>query len=141
MASEVEFFDVRSEPFEVYGLLEPKAGPVFRRLPDTFGTSLNKKVNQHYLSTAGGRVRFSACTGVVAVRVTLPEVRFTTICPQQMSAGLICMSTARATAGLPLLQAGQTCRRIQRCNAPDCRPRYLQSFPVIQPGKQPLCRT
>ena len=136
MASEVEFFDVRSEPFEVYGLLEPKAGPVFRRLPDTFGTSLNKKVNQHYLSTAGGRVRFSACTGVVAVRVTLPEVRVYDHMPATNVCGFdLYVDSEGDSRFYRSFRPGRPAAEYEAVlMLPDCRPRYFTiNFPSYSP--------
>ena len=53
------FYDVKDEPFRVYGLYNYKNEPVFKRLPDEIGLNTNPGVAQLYLNTAGGRVRLS----------------------------------------------------------------------------------
>ena len=55
----IEFFDVRNEPFSIYGLYDAKGSLPFKRLSDEIGKNVNEGVKRLYLHTAGGRVRFS----------------------------------------------------------------------------------
>ena len=50
------FYDVRKDPFDLYGLYDPKNQPQFKRLPDEVATSVNEGVARLYLNTSGGRV-------------------------------------------------------------------------------------
>ncbi|MBE6612857.1 MAG: hypothetical protein E7632_10235, partial [Ruminococcaceae bacterium] len=55
-----QFFDVREEPFRVYGLYDTKNQPVFRRIPEDVAAATSPNVHGQSRLTAGGRVRF--CT-------------------------------------------------------------------------------
>ena len=52
-------YDVRNDPFDIYGFYDYRNEPVFKRLPDHIGLNTNQGVASLYLNTAGGRVRFS----------------------------------------------------------------------------------
>ena len=69
---DVVFYDVRKEPFRIYGLYEPKSETVFKRLPDKIGLNTNNGVKSLYLHTAGGRVRFSTDSDYVMIRAFMP---------------------------------------------------------------------
>ena len=68
------FYDVRRDPFEVYGLYRYRTEPQFKRLPDEIGKNVNKGVATLYLNTAGGRVRFSTDSQYVAINVKMPSI-------------------------------------------------------------------
>lgn len=72
--SDVRFYDVRKEPFEVYGLYNYRTEPQFKRMPDEIGRSVNDRVARLYQCTAGGRVRFSTDSRYVAIRAKMPHV-------------------------------------------------------------------
>ena len=71
---DVKFYDVREDPFEVYGLYNYKKEPVFKRLPDEIGLNVNHGVSHLYLDTAGGRVRFSTDSQYVAIKALVPSI-------------------------------------------------------------------
>lgn len=71
---DIRFFNVREDPFEIYGLYEPKTETVFKRLPDEIGLNVNDGVKRLYLCTAGGRVRFSTDSRYVAIKCMMPYV-------------------------------------------------------------------
>lgn len=81
---DIRFFDVRSEPFEVYGLYNYKQEPVFKRLPDPVAEATSEGVRELYLNTAGGRVRFSTNSTYVAIKTGMPGV---TVFPHMTLAG------------------------------------------------------
>lgn len=72
--SDIKFYDVREEPFEVYGLYNYRTETHFKRLPDEIGQNVNEGVAGLYCCTAGGRVRFSTDSRYVAIRVKLSRV-------------------------------------------------------------------
>lgn len=71
---DVVFYDVRKEPFTVYGLYDYKNQPDFKRLPDEIGKNTNSGVARLYLHTAGGRVRFSTDSEYVAISAEMPYI-------------------------------------------------------------------
>ena len=85
--TDIKFFDVKEEPFKVYGLYNYKNEDVFKRLPDDIGENVNEKVKTLYRDTAGGRVRFSTNSKYVAVKVTMPKIKKMHHMPLSGSAG------------------------------------------------------
>jgi len=71
---DIKFYDVRWEPFDIYGLYNPKTEPVFKRLPDEIGQNVNSGVKRLYLMTAGGRVRFSTDSKYIAIKCSMPYI-------------------------------------------------------------------
>ena len=53
-----KFYNVREEPFEVYGLYNYRTEKTFKRLPDEL-SNLSWGIKNLYRNTAGARVRFS----------------------------------------------------------------------------------
>ncbi len=72
---DVVFYDVREEPFNVYGLYNYKNEEQFKRLPDEIGLNVNPGVSTLYLNTAGGRVRFCTDSQYVAIKAEMPSMR------------------------------------------------------------------
>lgn len=85
--SAIRFYDVRQEPFEIYGLYNPKTEAQFKRLSDEIGLNVNPGVSALYLHTSGGRVRFSTNSKYVAIKAVLPHVGTLDIMPFSGSAG------------------------------------------------------
>ncbi len=69
---DVVFYDVRKEPFKIYGLYAPETESDFKRLPDEVALETNEGVAALYLNTAGGRVRFSTNSPYVAIHAEMP---------------------------------------------------------------------
>lgn len=72
--TDVKYYDVLEEPFDLYGLYEPRASKKFQRLPDEIGKNVNDGVSRLYTNTAGGRVRFSTDSQYVVLRAEFPSV-------------------------------------------------------------------
>ena len=71
---DIRFWDVRRDPFEVYGLYNYRTEPQFKRLPDEIGKNVNAGVAKLYLNTAGGRVRFSTDSQYVAIHAKMNDI-------------------------------------------------------------------
>lgn len=84
---DIRFYDVRREPFQIYGLYHPRTEEDFKRMPDEIGTQINSGVEELYRNTAGGRVRFSTDSAYVAIRVQMPFVCHVSHMPLSGSAG------------------------------------------------------
>ena len=68
---DVKFYDVRRQPFGLYGFYEPLSQPTFRRLPDEVAKSASPGVARLAPESAGGRVRFTTDSSYVAIKVEL----------------------------------------------------------------------
>ena len=84
---DVKFFDIREEPFEVYGFYDYKNGDIFRRLPDEFAADISRGVAAAQREAAGGRVRFSTDSQYVAIRASFERVGSNSRTPQLGIAG------------------------------------------------------
>ncbi len=84
---DVAFYDVRREPFEVYGLYNYRNEPQFKRLPDEIGLNVNEGVKELYLNTSGGRVRFSTDSKYVAIKTVIPSFHLMSGMPLSGSTG------------------------------------------------------
>ena len=69
---DIQFYDVRKEPFEVYGLYQYRTEPDFKRMPDEVAAQVSPGVSTLYLNTAGGRVRFCTDSQYVAILAEMP---------------------------------------------------------------------
>ena len=85
--ADVAFYDVRQEPFELYGLYEPRQTAVFQRLPDEIGQNVSPGVAWLYQDTAGGRVRFCTDSRYVAIKVVTPSICHMSHMPLSGSSG------------------------------------------------------
>ena len=70
----ISFYDVRKEPFSVYGLYDCKNQPIFRRMPEDVASATNDGVVTLAKNTSGGRVRFSTDSPFVCIKVTMNTV-------------------------------------------------------------------
>ncbi len=66
---DIKFYDVRREPFDVYGFYDYKNEPIFHRLPTEVGQATSAGVAGLERESAGGRVRFSTDSPYVAISV------------------------------------------------------------------------
>ena len=67
---DLEWYDIRKAPFEIYGLVD--TGESFLRMPADVAKNVNTGVDKLSKHTAGGRVRFSTDSDIVAVTAVLP---------------------------------------------------------------------
>jgi hypothetical protein len=68
---EIEWFDIRNAPFELYGLID--TGEKYVRLPDDVAASVNDGVKWLAKHTSGGRVRFSTDSPFIALAAEQPD--------------------------------------------------------------------
>ncbi len=81
--TDVKFYDVREQPFELYGFYNPLTEPFFRRLPQEVAEATSPGVAKLARESAGGRVRFSTDSSYIAIKVEMgPYARssHTTLC-------------------------------------------------------------
>ena len=71
---DVEFFDVREEPFEVYGLYDYKNGERFIRMPKDESSRVSTAVHNISLAPAGGRVRFCTDSEYIAINAKMVSI-------------------------------------------------------------------
>lgn len=69
----VSFYNVRREPFAIYGLIPSSEGEPFRRLPLQVAEQVSEGVLKLHVRTAGGRVRFKTDSSCVAIRAIQPN--------------------------------------------------------------------
>ena len=85
--NDIEYYDVREDPFELYGFYDPKGQSVFRRLPEDVSKATSHGVDSLSKCTAGGRVRFSTDSDCVVIRAKEPRIHRMHHATLQMSAG------------------------------------------------------
>lgn len=76
----IKFYDVRQDPFDIYGLYDAKNLPVFTRMPDEIAKTVgaaeaSENVRKLSFDTAGGRVRFSTDSNYIAIHVERESLR------------------------------------------------------------------
>ena len=84
---DIVYYDVKEEPFELYGFYDPKGQDVFKRIPDEVAEATSAGVVGLYKCTAGGRVRFSTDSDCIVIRAKLPSIHRMYHATLQMSAG------------------------------------------------------
>lgn len=65
----IRFYDVKSDPFRLYGLYNAKTEPRFHRIPDSVAEATSSGVKGLNYHTAGGRVRFKTTSGYIVLRM------------------------------------------------------------------------
>lgn len=65
---DIRFYNVRQEPFELYGFYDPKNEDIFRRLPADVAEATSDGVKRLSRESAGGRVRFSTDSEYIAIK-------------------------------------------------------------------------
>lgn len=63
------FYNIKNEPFDVYGLYEYKKHEVFRRMPEDVAKATNLSVELLSKNPAGGRVRFKTDSPSIAIKL------------------------------------------------------------------------
>ena len=85
--ADVCFYDVRNDPFDVYGLYRYREEPILKRLPDEIGKNTNGGLARLYTNTAGGRVRFVTDSRYVAIKAEMSQISHMPHMPLISSAG------------------------------------------------------
>lgn len=70
---DLNFYNVRRDPFCIYGLISGNEGEPFRRMPYEVAEKTNSGVLRLHTKTAGGRVRFKTDSARVAIRAIMPK--------------------------------------------------------------------
>lgn len=83
----IAFYDVRKEPFEVYGLCDYKNQPIFRRVPEDVAQATSEGVTYLSKQTSGGRVRFATDSEFICIKITLNSFFPSAQTPSSCSAG------------------------------------------------------
>lgn len=83
----VLFYDVRREPFSIYGLYDCKNQPRFCRLPTDVAEATSDGVAFLSNHTAGGRVRFSTDSDFICIKVRMNSVSLFPHMPASGAAG------------------------------------------------------
>lgn len=71
---DLQLYDVRKEPFDLYGFYNAKTEPAFKRLPDEIAAAISEGVVTLAKHTAGGRVRFTTDSSYIALKSVMPSV-------------------------------------------------------------------
>lgn len=74
LVDDLILYDIRNEPFDIYGLYNPKYEQVFKRLPDDVARSTSDGVESLAKNTAGGRVRFTTDSSYIAIKTIMPSI-------------------------------------------------------------------
>lgn len=85
--SDLKFYSVRNDPFDVYGLYDYRNGEQFVRMPLEVGKSVSPGVDYLNRQTAGGRVRFCTDSKYIAIKAVMPQIRYMSHMPLSGSAG------------------------------------------------------
>lgn len=70
----IAFYDVKNEPFKIYGLYNPQKEDVFKRMPSDVAKATSEGVFILHTNTAGGRVRFKTDSEYVAISVKVRDI-------------------------------------------------------------------
>lgn len=71
---DIQFLDVRSDPFRVYGLYNYRTEPLFCRMNRDTAKAVSSVVDTLVCQTAGGRVRFATDANVILIRCKMPYI-------------------------------------------------------------------
>ncbi len=70
---DIKFYNVKEEPFNLYGLYNPVVGTDFSRIPVDVAKNVSEGVSILNTNTAGGRIRFKTNSRYIAINVTVPN--------------------------------------------------------------------
>lgn len=81
------WFNARTLPFSIHGLLYDEAGKQFLRLPEEVARTVSEGVFHLNRHTAGGRVRFRTNSSYIAIRAVMPPPSLMSHMPLTGSSG------------------------------------------------------
>ena len=67
--SGIRFYNIKSEPFRIYGLYDAKHQPSYRRIPESVAEATSEGVRGLNFNTAGGRIRFRTTSNYIALKL------------------------------------------------------------------------
>ncbi len=68
--------DARTPPFRLFGLYSPETPGLFRRMPETVASRVNKNVCLLHTNPAGARLRFTTDSVCIAIGAEYPPMEF-----------------------------------------------------------------
>ena len=71
---DVLFYNIKKEPFRIYGLYSPQKNTPYIRLPEQVANATNSGVAQLAWNTAGGRLRFSTDSPYIVIKAEMPKI-------------------------------------------------------------------
>ncbi len=69
---DIVFYDVKNEPFSLYGIAELNGGTPYKRMPFEVAKKVSEGVQALSIHTAGVRVRFSTNSSYIAIKAYIP---------------------------------------------------------------------
>ncbi len=84
---DLKLYDVRKEPFAIYGHYAPESEELFRRIPKAVAEAVSMGVSDLHTNTAGIRVRFKTNSPYVAIKAELANACLMPHMPASGSAG------------------------------------------------------
>lgn len=78
---ELRWMDIREDPFQIYGLYQPRTEDHLHRLPTELAARVSENVAAVENHPSGGRVRFSTNASYIALRATFPRFDITSCMP------------------------------------------------------------
>ncbi len=70
----ITFRDVRTKPFQIYGLYQPQETEQFHRMPPEIAQTVSEGVSKLNWCTTGGRVRFATNSRRIVLRSFMPSI-------------------------------------------------------------------
>lgn len=74
--NDIEWYDIKKEPFSIFGVIEEDGQ--FVRMPENVAQNVNNGVMALHKCTAGGRIRFSTDSPIIAVYADVPDMNLGT---------------------------------------------------------------
>lgn len=68
----IRFYNIKSEPFRIYGLYDAHSGTRYRRIPESVAEATSDGVKGLNFHTAGGRIRFKTNSDYLALKLKSP---------------------------------------------------------------------
>lgn len=71
---DIKFYDIRQEPFRIYGVYKPEGSAGYIRMPEEAAKATNEGVATLNHNTSGGRVRFRTDSNYIALKCIMPQI-------------------------------------------------------------------
>lgn len=71
---DMKLYNIRSKPFQIYGLFQPQEPGKFKRLPGEVAQNMSDGAFYLHTNTSGGRIRFQTDSRYIALKACFPSV-------------------------------------------------------------------
>lgn len=71
---DIRFYDIRQEPFCIYGVYKPEGSAGYIRMPEDVAKATNEGVERLNRHTSGGRIRFKTDSSYIALKCRIPQL-------------------------------------------------------------------